>query len=160
TKGVCMKKIIVMLFAVWPVAIGFAQGNAPTGLSFPGSSSSPGATSADVEALRQQVQALTETVKALQQQVKDQQTALDRVNGAATPTTNESVSADASLSPSPTAAPQFPTEDTSVVASTSTPETQNPQVTGQTASTSPGNFPTTDTLVAPTATSESGLTAP
>jgi hypothetical protein len=154
-----MKKIIVMLFAVWPVAIGFAQGNAPAGLSSPSSSSSPGATAADVEALRQQVQALTDTVKALQQQVKDQQTALDRVNGTA-PAEKESASVEASSSPSPTAAPLFPTEDTSVVASTPTPETQNPQATGQNANPSPGTFPTTDTSVATSTTSESGLTAP
>jgi hypothetical protein len=142
-----MKKIIVMLFAVWPVAIGCGQGDAPANLSSPSSTRSPAATAADVDALRQQVQALTETVKALQQQVKDQQAALDHVNNAASPAPTESASAASSPSPSPTAAPQFPTEDTSVVASAPGPGTRNPQATAANAAASPGNFPTTDESV-------------
>lgn len=153
-----MRRIIVMLFTVWPLAIGLGQGDAPASLSSPSSSSSSGATAADVEALRQQVQALTETVNALQQQVKDQQAALDHVNGAA-PAKKASASAESSPS-SPTAAPQFPTEDTSVVASTPTPEKQNLPAAGENAAASSGAFPTTDTSVVASTTPESGLTAP
>ena len=140
-----MKKIIVVLFAVWPVAVGLGQGNAPA--------ASP-ATAADMETLRQQVQALTETVKALQQQVKDQQTALDRVNGAAA-SEKESASAEPTSSPEPSAAPQFPTEDSSVVESAPASKKLGPSTEA-----SPGAFPTTDTSVAASTTPESGLTAP
>jgi hypothetical protein len=140
-----MKEIIVVLFAVWPVAVGLGQGNAPA--------ASP-AAAADMEALRQQVQALTETVKALQQQVKDQQTALDRVNGAAA-SEKESASAEPTSSPEPSAAPQFPTEDRSVVESVRASEKQGPSTDA-----SPGAFPTTDTSVVASTTPESGLTAP
>ena len=140
-----MKKIIVVLFAVWPVAVGLGQGNAPA--------ASP-AAAADMEALRQQVQALTETVKALQQQVKDQQTALDRVNGAAA-SEKESASAEPTSSPEPSAAPQFPTEDRSVVESA--PASEKP---GPSTEASSGAFPTTDTSVVASTTPESGLTAP
>jgi len=140
-----MKKIIVVLFAVWPVAVGLGQGNAPA--------ASPGAA-ADMEALRQQVQALTETVKALQQQVKDQQTVLDRVNGAAA-SEKESASAEPTSSPEPSVAPQFPTEDRSVVESAPASEKQAPSTEA-----SPGAFPTTDTSVVASTTPESGLTAP
>jgi hypothetical protein len=145
-----MKKIIVMLFAVWPVAIGFSQGDAPANLSSPSSTRSPAATAADVDALRQQVQALTETVKALQQQVKDQQAALDHVNRAASPAPTESVSAASSPSPPPTAAPQFPTEDSSVVASTAgtaSPASAPSPGVNASGTASPGNFPTTDSSV-------------
>jgi hypothetical protein len=140
-----MKKIIVVLFAVWPVAVGLGQGNAPA--------TSP-AAAADMEALRQQVQALTETVKALQQQVKDQQTALDRVNGAAA-SEKESASAEPTSSPEPSAAPQFPTEDRSVGESAPASEKQGPSTEAL-----PGAFPTTDTSVVASTTPESGLTAP
>src|SRR5437763_1531245 len=140
-----MKKIIVVLFAVWPVAVGLGQGNAPA--------ASP-AAAADMETLRQQVQALTETVKALQQQVKDQQTALDRVNGAAA-SEKESASAEPTSSPEPSAAPQFPTEDRSVVESAPASEKQGPSTEA-----SPGAFPTTDTSVVASTTPASGLTAP
>src|SRR4029077_14499717 len=139
-----MKKIIVVLFAVWPVAVGLGQGNAPA--------ASP-AAAADMEALRQQVQALTETVKALQQQVKDQQTAFDRVNGAAA-SEKESASAEPTSSPEPSAAPQFPTEDRSVVESAPASEKQGPSTEASPA------FPTTDASVVASTTPESGLTAP
>ena len=117
------------------------------------------APSPDVEALRQQVQALTETVKALQQQVQDQQTKIDRMN-------QENAAANAEPSPiagavvSPSASPaanapsQFPTEDTSVVATSSAAATAP--------AASPGAFPTTDTSVvtsAPETISTSGAGA-
>jgi hypothetical protein len=153
-----MKKIIVVLFALLPVT-GFCQGNAPASLSSPSSSSSPAATAADVAALRQQVQALTETVKALQQQVKDQQTALERVNGAAV-AEKESTPAESSPSPALSAAPQFPTEDASVVASTPVPTQSTQSAAGVNGAVSPGAFPTTDTSVVTSTTPESGLTAP
>src|SRR5215471_15971486 len=90
--------------------------------------SSP-ASSPDMNELREQVKALTETVKTLQQQVKDQQTTINKLNqqsGGAPE--NEEAAAVASTSPSPAGSPSpsvaakgsFPTEDASVVSSTST----------------------------------------
>jgi len=101
------------------------------------------ASASDVAALREQVQALTETVKQLQQQVKDQQAALDKANLASAAPLPENAEAAAS-SPVPSAIPgtQFPTEDTSVVASAkATPALPpNPPTTS-------GGFPTTDESV-------------
>src|SRR5207249_11716733 len=132
-----MKKIILVTLAIFPVAAAFAQVTAPVSTSSP-------ATAADVEALRQQVQSLTETVKALQQQVKDQQAALEKAN-----LTGESglpqnpepspIAGTESPAPSGSAQPGFPTEDTSVVSSTTAPA-----VSGTPAL---GGFPTTDTSV-------------
>src|SRR5437899_7088048 len=115
-----MKKIILVTLAIFPVAAAFAQVTAPVSTSSP-------ATAADVEALRQQVTSLTDTVKALQQQVKDQQAALQKAN-----LTGESglpqnpepppiAGAEGSPAPGGSAPPQFPTEDTSVVSSTTAP---------------------------------------
>ena len=115
----------------------------------------------DMETLRQQVQSLTDTVKALQQQVKDQQVALEKANlgGELAPAQNPEPSpiAGAAGSPAPAASapPRFPTEDTSVVSSTTAPA-----VSGTPA---PGSFPTTDTSVvtsAPETISSAGAGAP
>jgi len=77
-----MKKIILVVLAIFSVRIVSGQGTTPAARSSPSptvSNTTP-ATTADVEALRQQVQSLTDTVKALQQQVKDQQAALEKAN--------------------------------------------------------------------------------
>src|SRR5215470_4258453 len=124
-----MKKILLILFGVFPLSFVCSQESTPTASSSPTqivSTTSP-ATAGDVEALRQQVQSLTETVKALQQQVKDQQAALEKANltteSGLPPNPEPSPIAGAQTSPSPAAsAPsRFPTEDTSVVASTTAP---------------------------------------
>src|SRR6266702_507821 len=142
-----MKKFILVPLAIFPVAAASAQEVAPVLTSSPAptvSNATP-ATAADVEALRQQVQSLTETVKTLQQQVKDQQAALEKANltGESGLPQNPEPSPIAGVenSPAPTgsAPPQFPTEDTSVVSSTTAPA-----VSGTAAM---GGFPTTDTSV-------------
>src|SRR5438132_1379946 len=140
-----MKKIILVTLAILPVAAVSAQEATPVLTSSPAptvSNATP-ARAADVEALREQVQSLTETVKTLQQQVKDQQAALEKANltgGAGLPHNPEpSPIAAAENSPAPGAPPRFPTEDTSVVSSTTAPP-----VSGSPA---PGGFPTTDTSV-------------
>jgi hypothetical protein len=152
-----MKKIILFALAVLPVAVVSAQEATPATSSSPAptvSNATP-ATAADVEALRGQVQSLTETVKALQQQVKDQQAALEKANltgESGLPENPEpSPIAGAEESPAPTgsAPPRFPTEDTSVVSSTTAPAS-SPGL-GVNASTEA--FPTTDTSVV-TSTSE------
>ena len=148
-----MNKIILIVLAVSPVAPAFAQESTPTMSSSPAPavSSKSSATAADVEALRQQVQSLTETVKALQQQVKDQQAALEKANLTAPsglPSNPEpSPIAGAQTSPSPAASvvPRFPTEDTSVVASTSAPAAS--PTAEPSPGVPPGSFPTTDTSV-------------
>src|SRR5213592_4378396 len=162
-----MKKMILFALAVLPVAAVSAQEAAPAASSLPAptvSNATP-ATAADVETLRQQVQSLTETVKALQQQVKDQQAALEKANLTGesglpeNPEPSPIAGAEGSPAPGASAPPRFPTEDTSVVASTTAPA-----VSGTPA---PGGFPTTDTSVV-TSTSEtppitpagSSLTAP
>src|SRR6266498_3571546 len=143
-----MKKIILVTLAVFPVAAASAQEVAP-----PVSASSPAptvsnatpATAADVETLRQQVQSLTETVKTLQQQVKDQQVTLEKANLAGesglpqNPEPSPIAGAENSPAPGASAPPRFPTEDTSVVSSTTAPA-----ISGTPA---PGSFPTTDTSV-------------
>jgi hypothetical protein len=150
-----MKKIILLAAAVLPVAAVSAQEAAPAGSSSPAptvSNSTP-ATAADVEALRQQVQSLTETVKALQQQVKDQQAALQKANLTGesglpqNPEPSPIAGAEGSPTPAGTAASRFPTEDTSVVSSTTAPAASS--VGGVSGSPSPasGSFPTTDTSV-------------
>ena len=106
----------------------------------------------EVEALRQQVQALTDTVKALQQQVQDQQTKIDRMNEENAPEQPEPspiVAASPPPAANPSAAPQFPTEDESVVSSSSTATSGTAPV----ASPAAGAFPTTDASVV-TSTSE------
>src|SRR5206468_3291367 len=148
-----MKKIILIVLLVFPVAVVFAQKATPGASSSPAptvSNSTP-ATAADVETLRQQVQSLTETVKALQQQVKDQQTALEKANLTAesglpqNPEPSPIAGAEESPAPSGSAPPRFPTEDTSVVASTTAPAAS--PAPGASASPLPGSFPTTDTSV-------------
>src|SRR5213075_373632 len=100
-------------------------------------SNSTPATASDVEALRQQVQSLTETVKALQQQVKDQQAALEKANITGesglpeNPEPSPLAGAEESTAPTGSAAPRFPTTDTSVVSSTAeTPITTTTTTTG------------------------------
>src|SRR5437588_3902167 len=142
-----MKKIILVTLAILPVAAVSAQEATPvlTSSPVPTVSNSTPATASDVEALRQQVQSLTETVKTLQQQVKDQQAALEKANltgESGLPQNPEpSPIAGTENSPTPTgrAPPRFPTEDTSVVSSTTAP--------GVTAPPPSGAFPTTDTSV-------------
>src|SRR5438477_5372245 len=141
-----MKQIILFALAVLPVAAVSAQGAAPAASSspVPTVSNATPATAADMQALREQVQSLTDTVKALQEQVKDQQAALEKAN-----LTGESglpqnpepspIAGAESAAPSGRAPPQFPTEDTSVVSSTTAPA-----VSGTPAL---GGFPTTDTSV-------------
>src|SRR5713101_7561425 len=156
-----MKKIILVTLAILPAGVASAQNTTPSPNSpTPVVSNSAPATASDVEALRQQVQSLTETVKTLQQQVKDQQAALEKANltGESGLPQNPEPSPIAGVenSPAPTgsAPPQFPTEDTSVVSSTTAPA-----VSGTAAM---GGFPTTDTSVmtsAPETTSSTGAGA-
>jgi len=142
-----MKKFILVTLAIFPVAAAFAQEATPVSSSSPAptvSNATP-ATAADVDALRQQVQSLTETVKTLQQQVKDQQAALEKANLTGesglpqNPEPSPIAGAENSPAPGASAPPRFPTEDTSVVSSTTAPA-----VSGTPA---PGTFPTTDTSV-------------
>ncbi|HEV3148186.1 MAG TPA: hypothetical protein VGZ24_06025 [Chthoniobacterales bacterium] len=141
-----MRKFILVTLAIIPAAIASAQGAAPAPTSSP-------ASSADVEALRQQVQSLTETVKALQQQVKDQQIVLEKANLAresASPQNPEPSPIGATAnSPAPAAGARsrFPTEDTSVVASTTAPAAPSGTGVNENGSALPGSFPTTDTSV-------------
>jgi hypothetical protein len=153
TQEFGMKKNILVTLAVFPLATVFAQETTPASSSPPVAtvSNTIPATASEVEALRQQVQSLTETVKALQQQVKDQQTALQNAN-----LTGESglpenpepppiAGTENSPAPAASAAPQFPTEDTSVVSSAAaTASSPAPGLTGTTQSEA---FPTTDTSV-------------
>ena len=150
-----MRKFILVTLAIIPAAIASAQGAAPAPTSSPAptvSNSTP-ASSADVEALRQQVQSLTETVKALQQQVKDQQIVLEKANLAresALPQNPEPSPIGATAnSPAPAAGARsrFPTEDTSVVASTTAPAAPSGTGVNENGSALPGSFPTTDTSV-------------
>src|SRR5947199_7779574 len=142
-----MKKIILVTLAILPVAAVSAQEATPVASSSPtpAVSNSTPATAADVDALRQQVQSLTETVKTLQQQVKDQQAALEKANLTGesglpqNPEPSPIAAAENSPAPGATAPPRFPTEDTSVVASTTAPAASGTPA--------PGGFPTTDTSV-------------
>src|SRR6266487_5051890 len=124
-----MKTFILVTLAIFPVAAAFAQDTTPISSSSPAptvSNTTP-ATAADVETLRQQVQSLTETVKALQQQVKDQQTALENANLTGesglpqNPEPSPITGAENSPAPAGSTPPRFPTEDTSVVQSTTAP---------------------------------------
>src|SRR6266403_4663269 len=147
-----MNKIVLLVLAVFPVTAVFAQETTSPANSSPAptvSNATP-ATAADVAALRQQVQSLTETVKALQQQVKDQQATLEKANLAGesglpqNPEPSPIAGAEQSPTPSGSAAPQFPTEDTSVVSSATAPAVSAP---GASPNQLPGTFPTTDTSV-------------
>src|SRR6266480_4241322 len=142
-----MKRIILVTLAIFPLATVFAQEVPPAASSSPAptASNATPATAADVDALRQQVQSLTETVKALQQQVQDQQAALEKANITGesglpqNPEPSPIAGAENSPVPGGSAPPRFPTEDTSVVTSTTAPA-----VSGTPA---PESFPTTDTSV-------------
>jgi TolA-binding protein len=148
-----MKKISLIVLALFPLAGISAQETSPVATGSPArsvSSTTP-ATAADVDALRQQVQSLTETVQALQQQVKDQQAALQKANLTGesglpeNPEPSPIAGAENSPAPAASGAPQFPTEDTSVVASApATVPSVAPSATGATSS---ETFPTTDTSV-------------
>src|SRR5436309_851646 len=165
-----MKKIILLAMAVLPVTVVSAHQATSAASSSPAptvSNTTP-ATAADVEALRQQVTSLTDTVKALQQQVKDQQAALQKAN-----LTGESglpqnpepppiAGAEESPAPGGSAPPQFPTEDTSVVSSTTAPAASSVPGVGASPSPVSGSFPTTDTSVvtsAPETISSTGVGA-
>ena len=123
-----------------------------------------------MDELRQAVKTLTDTVKTLQQQMKEQQKTIDQFNqqngwaaeNGGTPSVASTSSegpdgAGPSSSPSPAAsAPtKFPTEDASVVSSTTTtpPASSAPGVNANGAAV-PGNFPTTDTSVVSSAPTE------
>ena len=125
------------------------------------------ATSPEMNELREQVKALTEAVKGLQQQVKDQQTTIDRLNqqnatAAESPEPNPELAERAAASPSPSAsaaasaaqATKFPTEDSSVVSSTTSAPTSSPAAGVNPNGTAVGNFPTTDTSVVSSAPTE------
>ena len=150
-----MKKIILVTLAGFPLAAVFPQEAPPAASSSPAptvSNATP-ATTADVEALRGQVQSLIETVKTLQQQVKDQQAALEKANITGesglsqNPEPSPIAGAEESPAPAGSAPPRFPTEDTSVVSSTTAPAASSvPGVSGSPFPAS-GSFPTTDTSV-------------
>src|SRR5438874_3780564 len=148
-----MNKIVLLVLAVFPVTVVFSQETVSSANSspVPTVSNTTPATTADVEGLRQQVQSLTETVKALQQQVKNQQAALEKANltgESGLPQNPEPLPlAGTERSPVPAASvsPRFPTEDISVVQSTTAPAAS--PAPGASASPLPGDFPTTDTSV-------------
>src|SRR6266446_5873820 len=142
-----MKKMLLFALAFLPVAAVSAQEAAPAASSSPAptvSNATP-ATAADMQALREQVQSLTDTVKALQEQVKDQQAAMEKANLTGesglpqNPEPSPIAAAENSPAPGASAPPRFPTEDTSVVSSTTAPPVSGTPV--------PGGFPTTDTSV-------------
>jgi hypothetical protein len=144
-----MNKLILIALVVSPIAVAYAQDAAPP-------PSSPLAATTDIENLRQQVQSLTETVKALQQQVKDQQAALEKANLAGPPalpqnggTPSVASRSSSATSPAPSATPPtlFPTEDTSVVASTTAPAAPAGLAVNANGTALPGAFPTTDSSV-------------
>src|SRR5213596_1195483 len=150
-----MTKIILVTLAIFPVAAASAQEAAPVLTSSPAptvSNATP-ATAADVEALRQRVQSLTETVKTLQQQVKDQQAALEKANLTGesglpqNPEPSPIAGAENSPAPGASAPPRFPTEDTSVVASTTAPATSSGPGENVSGTSTAGTFPTADTSV-------------
>src|SRR5881398_3205121 len=124
-----MKKFILITLAIFPVTGTFAQKATPASISSPAPTvlNATPATTADVEALRQQVQSLTETVKTLQQQVKDQQAALEKANLTGesglpqNPEPSPIAAAEGPAAPAESVPPRFPTEDTSVVTSTTAP---------------------------------------
>src|SRR6266498_2147083 len=165
-----MRKFILVTLAIFPLAIASAQEAAPVPTSSPGpavSKSTP-ASAADVESLRQQVQSLTETVKTLQQQVKDQQAALEKANLTGesglpqNPEPSPIAAAENSPAPGASAPPRFPTEDTSVVSSTTAPAASSVPGVNTSGTALPGTFPTTDASVvtsAPETISSSGAGA-
>src|SRR5213596_3168277 len=150
-----MNKIVLLVLAVFPVTPVVAQETTSTANSSPApaiSRTTP-ATAADVEMLRQQVQSLTETVKALQEQVKDQQAALEKANLTGesglpqNPEPSPIAGAEESPAPAGNAPSGFPTEDTSVVTSTTAPAASRGPGVNENGTATPGAFPTTDTSV-------------
>jgi hypothetical protein len=162
-----MNKFILMTLVIFPAAIVVAQDAAP-----PPTSPAP---ASDMENLRQQVQALTETVNTLQQQVKDQQAALEKANigtsaplpqNAGTPSVASTSGGGPdrsrpSNSPALSASPPtlFPTEDTSVVASTTKPAAKTEPSVNADGMATPGAFPTTDTSVVSSSTNDVSVVA-
>src|SRR5437762_9592186 len=133
-----MKKFILVTLAIFQVVAASAQEVAPVLTSSPAptvSNATP-ATAADVDALRQQVQSLSETVKTLQQQVKDQQAALEKANLTGesglpqNPEPSPIAGAENSPAPGVSAPPRFPTEDTSIVTSTTAQPPSGANVSG------------------------------
>jgi hypothetical protein len=153
-----MKKFLLVM-AICPMPLVCAQESAPalTGSLPPKDSNSTPATAGEVEALRQEVQSLVGTVKTLQQQVKDQQTIIEKANlGAATVEKPSPEAATANASPAPDInTPPFPTEDSSVVASSSTRTAAGVDQNGTATN---GEFPTTDSSVV-TSTSDTSIAA-
>ena len=140
-----MRKIILVAVITLPLATARAQDAAST----------PNA-SADVENLRQQVQSLTETVKTLQQQMKEQQAALENANIASTPALPQKTEA----KPAAGAPPLIPTEDASVVATTSTtPPPKSPGIDANGTALA-GAFPTNDDSVVTSTSETSTITSP
>jgi len=166
-----VKKIILLILAMSPLAVALGQTPAPTSSPQPSSAS----VASDVEILREQVHALTETVKSLQQQVKDQQAALEKANITGSPALPENTPSPASTtasaateSKSATPPPLIPTQDSSVVASNK-PAAAGPAPAGIDANGAalPGSIPTTDNSVVSssnetpvTSSAGSSLTAP
>jgi hypothetical protein len=157
SKEFSMRIFLLLTSALFGALTTFAQ-DATTQSSTP-------ATAADVAALRQEVQSLVGTVKTLQQQVKDQQAIIEKANLAGGPVEKqETETATASASPAPNInTPPFPTEDSSVVASSTAPSAGGVNANGTATS---GAFPTMDESVV-TSTSDtsivsggSSLTAP
>src|SRR6266516_2598689 len=107
-----MKKNILVTLAIFPLATVFAQ-EAPSA-----SSSSPAPTASNA------TPATAADVDALHQQVTDQQASLEKANLTGesglpqNPEPSPIAGAETSPSPAASAAPRFPTEDTSVVTST------------------------------------------
>jgi len=113
-----MRNLICAALACGAITGAFAQNAEPQ--ASPPAASTPAST-ADVEALRQEVQSLKEMVRTLQEQVKAQQPAPEKTNSNAPtlPQNPEEQTAETSSSPapSPSAPPLFPTTDTAVVSS-------------------------------------------
>jgi hypothetical protein len=147
-----MRKFVFGALACCALATGAVRSAEPPADSAPVGTTP--ASSADVEALRQQVQSLTAMVQALQQQVKDQQAATEKNNSTAPslPQSPEAQSTEVSTPPAPATSPPalFPTTDSAVVASA-------PSVNANGAKTDA--FPTTDAAVSTSDTSSS-LTQP
>ena len=140
---------ILICFAL--AACLMARASAQTAVESPPAVSTP-ASSAEVQALRDEVRSLKELVQTLQQQVKSQPPAANTSNPdqPTLPEKAETPTAETSASPGPSASapPLFPTTDTAVVASA-------PKVDANGTTT----FPTTDesvttTAPSPTTTSE------
>ena len=144
-----MTKFVFAVVAMSPLTLAFAQEAAVT----PAPSAS--APAAELETLRQQVQSLTDAVKTLQQQVKDQQAVIEKANLGSAPALPQTAEMPApgntvSPSPTPTAPPLFPTEDTSVVAAQAAAPAPNPPGVNANGTALPGSFPTTDSSVVST----------